>query len=449
MDSEFQLPDFSSSHIFTPPDLPNMQIYPRKVSIVEDEKSFNQLIILGNGFDLACGLKSTYRDFFDYILYKKEAENNYWYFVFQSLNSRNRLNNNWTDIERQILVELKNIEFLYKKGIFKKGELNVRSKASDFVNSLSESPEDYSLRVTALAAASAIQQHYFEIPSKKELQTHLIKKILLLEEHFCNYLNEQIEIEQSHIDDYFINNEDKGQNNYFIKSLIIEYFILTSKIPSIPLEKIISILEKIKENDSFDSFFNQIQGINQLFLDDEDDEIEIIKNNILSFNYTESFKDLNIRNIHGALSEGNIIFGIDYDRLKVNFEQPPIEFSKSYRILENGRSTSMNISSDINIIKFYGHGLGEADYSYFQAIFDSVDLYHSNTKIVFYWSDYQGVEKQAIRVEQVKNVTKLIEEYGTTFTNKDHGRNLLTKLQLENRLQIEEIPIEELLQYVN
>ncbi|NEX53098.1 hypothetical protein GTP07_08705 [Lactococcus lactis] len=297
-----------------------MQIYPRKVSIVEDEKSFNQLIILGNGFDLACGLKSTYRDFFDYILYKKEAENNYWYFVFQSLNSRNRLNNNWTDIERQILVELKNIEFLYKKGIFKKGELNVRSKASDFVNSLSESPEDYSLRVTALAAASAIQQHYFEIPSKKELQTHLIKKILLLEEHFCNYLNEQIEIEQSHIDDYFIN---------------------------------------------------------------------------------------------------------------------------------NGRSTSMNISSDINIIKFYGHGLGEADYSYFQAIFDSVDLYHSNTKIVFYWSDYQGVEKQAIRVEQVKNVTKLIEEYGTTFTNKDHGRNLLTKLQLENRLQIEEIPIEELLQYVN
>lgn len=109
----------------------------------------------------------------------------------------------------------------------------------------------------------------------------------------------------------------------------------------------------------------------------------------------------------------------------------------------------MNISSDINIIKFYGHGLGEADYSYFQAIFDSVDLYHSNTKIVFYWSDYQGVEKQAIRVEQVKNVTKLIEEYGTTFTNEDHGRNLLTKLQLENRLQIEEIPIEELLQYVN
>lgn len=27
-----------------------------------------QLIILGNGFDLACGLKSSYSDFFKYIL---------------------------------------------------------------------------------------------------------------------------------------------------------------------------------------------------------------------------------------------------------------------------------------------------------------------------------------------------------------------------------------------
>lgn len=37
------------------------------------------------------------------------------------------------------------------------------------------------------------------------------------------------------------------------------------------------------------------------------------------------------------------------------------------------------------------------------------------------------------------------EEYGTTFTNKDHDRNPLTKLQLENRLQIEEIPLSKVL----
>ena len=40
------------------------------------------------------------------------------------------------------------------------------------------------------------------------------------------------------------------------------------------------------------------------------------------------------------------------------------------------------------------------------------------------------------------NVVNLIEEYGKTFTNQDHGRNLLTKLQLENRLKIEEIDLD-------
>ena len=46
-------------------------------------------------------------------------------------------------------------------------------------------------------------------------------------------------------------------------------------------------------------------------------------------------------------------------------------------------------------------------------------------------------------------VVNLIEEYGKTFTNKDHGRNLLTKLQIENRLHIEEIPIDLLFNSLN
>lgn len=32
------------------------------------QKNYNKIIILGNGFDLACGLKSTYKDFFNWRL---------------------------------------------------------------------------------------------------------------------------------------------------------------------------------------------------------------------------------------------------------------------------------------------------------------------------------------------------------------------------------------------
>ncbi|ARD91178.1 AbiH family protein [Lactococcus cremoris] len=168
------------------------------------------------------------------------------------------------------------------------------------------------------------------------------------------------------------------------------------------------------------------------------------ENLVLTFNYTKVLDVENIRNIYGDLDNGNIIFEIDYDKLNNNFKKAPIEFSKSYRVLENGLTSTFDISSDIDIIKIYGHGLGKADYSYYQSIFDSVDLYHGKTKVMFFWSDYKDKEKEQIRKDCVKGVTNLIEEYGTTFSNKDHGRNLFTKLLLENRLTIEEIPVNEL-----
>jgi len=450
MDNKFQFPDPSFPLVspITTPDLSNLTFPPRRVSVVEDEKSFKQLIILGNGFDLACGLKSTYKDFFNHILEKEESKSNYWYYIFRSLSIKNKINNGWTDIERQILTELKNIESLYDRDILKEGEYNDLDdivQNDGFTSKSHEQKKDDSLYLTIRAAYFAIKSYYDPTPSKREFQSHLMDKMLVLENHFFNYLNEQIRVEYSHINNFFSDSKDTNQNNYYIKSAIIVYFLLISQTPKLSLGTLLSKLEKIGKHDSFDSFFVEFESIKNLFFDDD---IEIIESNILSFNYTEPFKNLNIRNIHGALSDRNIIFGIDYDKLKINFKEPPIEFSKSYRILENGKTTSIKISSDIDIIKFYGHGLGEADYSYFQAIFDSVDLYHSNTQIIFYWSEYEGVEKTKIRVEQVKKVTNLIEEYGTTFTNEDHGRNLLTKLQLENRLQIEEIPINQLFQYL-
>ncbi|MCP9190554.1 bacteriophage abortive infection AbiH family protein [Streptococcus agalactiae] len=39
--------------------------------LVTDEETYKQLIILGNGFDLACGLKSSYLAFFEYIFQKR------------------------------------------------------------------------------------------------------------------------------------------------------------------------------------------------------------------------------------------------------------------------------------------------------------------------------------------------------------------------------------------
>ena len=175
----------------------------------------------------------------------------------------------------------------------------------------------------------------------------------------------------------------------------------------------------------------------------QDNQTETYKfyasNDILSFNYTLPVQSFNWYNIHGRLSSNNIIFGINYDSLISHFTNTPIQFSKSYRILENGFFSNIRLSKDIKNILFYGHGLGEADYPYFQSIFDSIDLYHGNTRLIFFWDAYDENKKIELHKEMLNKVVNLIEKYGQTFSSKDHGRNLLTKLKIENRILIKEI----------
>ena len=70
---------------------------------MKDNMTTKQLLIIGNGFDLSCGLKSKYTDFF-YSISEKEYGNNFWYYVFNKLrDSTLKYSNNWVDIELQIL----------------------------------------------------------------------------------------------------------------------------------------------------------------------------------------------------------------------------------------------------------------------------------------------------------------------------------------------------------
>lgn len=96
------------------------------------------------------------------------------------------------------------------------------------------------------------------------------------------------------------------------------------------------------------------------------------------------------------------------------------------------------------MIKFYGHSLSEADYSYFQSIFDGINLYEGNTRLIFFYRprrDNTAVEGARIPDNDAANemkdkVTKLLLTYGNTLTNKDHGKNLIHKLILEGRLNV-------------
>ncbi|EFW89333.1 hypothetical protein [Streptococcus equinus] len=72
-----------------------------------------------------------------------------------------------------------------------------------------------------------------------------------------------------------------------------------------------------------------------------------------------------------------------------------------YTELENdkafGDKTDNIFTKDMDVIKFYGHSLARADYSYFQYIFDMYDLYNSDVKLIFYYSKIEGRTVEKVR----------------------------------------------------
>lgn len=150
---------------------------------------------------------------------------------------------------------------------------------------------------------------------------------------------------------------------------------------------------------------------------------------IINFNFTlESFGN----NVHGNLKDGNIIFGID-DGV-INDISGAHMFSKTYRKLHIDFGKETILPKRVDNIIFYGHSFGEADYSYFQSIFDYYDLYDSSVKLNFLHSYYHK-DSDSYELEVTKRVYDLLKKYGETFGNMK-GKNLLHKILIEGRIHV-------------
>ncbi len=177
---------------------------------------------------------------------------------------------------------------------------------------------------------------------------------------------------------------------------------------------------------------------------------------LLSFNYSSlwsqmfrpKFSPVKFLDVHGKIpdNEGlrfsNIIFGVDHSLFQAS--ELEYRFTKTYRTLKSYTQGFEKIgegrdiyTKDIQTIKFYGHSLAEADYAYFQQLFDYYDLYSNpNLSLIFFYSIYDKSKSHEIEHEQIMAISRLIEKYGQTLDNKDHGKNLLTRLIQTKRLQM-------------
>ncbi len=393
----------------TPPALMESQI--QRATIKEP---WHQLIIIGNGFDLECGLRSSFGHFITsrneyFANANSDAEHPTFHKTIWDYILAEGEGANWCDVEGAIAgwVAPKDTRLEPKAPLDLSSKLTVFGKTLKKLGELGTTGYGISLNQneTPDRVASYLFKRFYNKGvrwTKGKLLEISYEDLRIYENDFASYLRS--EIEQSA--DYEQTSEE------LLKGL------MHSGLPSTEYHKVDTCA--------------------------------------LSFNYTKPHKLFTVDgdfvsyvNIHGQLG-GEIVFGIDGTGRMSNLDALP--YTKTYRLMaldvpNMGSIVPHNASrifdGTAGIIKFYGHSLGEADYSYFQAIFDAVNLYEGQTSLWFFVRPYKLdgtlLSEEAVRKEMMGKVIRLLDSYGTTLDNKDHGKNLIHKLLIEGRLSIKVI----------
>lgn len=360
-----------------------------------DRLASGSLLIIGNGFDKNCGLKSSFSDFYSTV----NKESNLWYmlfdfafnntWVFQAksciVNFINRSSILWMDIEDFI----KRILFMHRDGEKKQNQLYRMFGCKTYLDVLKTAFRqrnnfDY---LYSNRQFSFLKEFFRKNKCDKDFDINITE-----------FLNDELKRFETDFKQY-IEKETKNNEDYLNK---------TSKV----------IAELVGEEET---------------------------NDILSFNYTTPDKGAlghfaynNINNIHGSI-ESNIIIGYDSGDLIDGSIDGRLKMSKSWKKMFFPLSLSyLPSQKQITSIKIYGHSLGEQDYSYFYALFDHYDIYNSSVTLIFYYTPYGDTDmaNQVITEKYISSVYKLLNSYVSKTSNAAKGNIVVNKLILENRIKI-------------
>ena len=406
----------------------------------------NQIIVLGNGFDLACDLKSSYNDFLKFQMKNVEPTTSF-KSVKQSINSIDEkedldlIKNNQQVSERLKKIYSTGLNIWTLLLINYYDEKDEKLKWQDIEEKIHFYLKNGLIRLIEGNQLSKNDQD----PREVKYAVILVKGVALFKEVAINS-NEKIAeflLEELH-------NLEKIFNNYLFENA--GYRGTTS-------------------SDSSSSYFDRAHDLLEKLSNLDVNSAEKIKYNVMSFNYTNPWdrnrwssefpvnssfiEPKKYINVHGqavrdheesAENVNRIIFGIDNEDIEASSKE--YIFTKTYRTLVNysdtrksTKATDANIfDKNVKTIKFFGHSLGDADYSYFQQMFDYYHLYdNDDLKLYFYFKTYDNRSITEYLHDQSLRVIKLLDKYGKTMTNEEHGKNLVTRLEMTKRLFIKQI----------
>lgn len=186
---------------------------------------------------------------------------------------------------------------------------------------------------------------------------------------------------------------------------------------------------------------------NKLFIDNASQTIGELCNinnlvSIDSFNF--DFVDLEhvrsiFHNINGTTSAP--IFGVDSDAFESS--DPRFIFTKTNRRMEfDMLMKQADQKAEFENVIVYGHSLNKADYSYFFSLFDKIDVGNlsKNSKVVFAYSIYDHEKQYEIEARLREAIAKLFEDYSKYKGNKVSPNRLLDALTTQGKILMYEIP---------
>lgn len=297
-----------------------------------------RLVIIGNGFDLQAGLKSSFDDFF------KKSE-------FQIIE-------NWISFPGTANIEDVNFISLLLYNTFYRSDdtyqdkrLNIHfcefQKEFKSAFGFSKNPVDW-MDVESFLHALLVSKG---ITKMSECFERVINH-KSISDNFCI-------CHKDFILDFFSNSPSSKYSSCaddFYKFLFLELRRFEMRFTKY-------LSSEIEDNDAYLNKSNKIY--NQLV-----ENGDIVK--IINFNYTNILKKNSSDeiNVHGTLGT-DIIIGINDDN---DLDEKSIQFTKTFRKLVSKESVN-TLNNTIGEILIYGHSLGKQDYAYFQSIFDHYNLY--------------------------------------------------------------------------
>ncbi|EAE6308140.1 hypothetical protein BFE03_14470 [Listeria monocytogenes] len=410
---------------------------------IGEPKEETGLIILGNGLDINSSLPSKFIEYYQFRCLSLGLE----------INSDNNLKDR-NSIQMEMMKPLYPREYAINNIIAVVGDDKLKNNITFWDLVLI-----YSEKLTGQENWCNIEWKILYVMEK--LKIYLNKN---LEELFQRLTNDEIamsgEIQRKGIYELISELGDERKIYTWFAAFIKE--IRESDYDDITIERFL-LLELNKYEHAFSEYIKESMENNVLYLEERSKNIKglisgipyLNKINIMNFNFSSdvlaNLTDVSVEkgievNVHGEAEENKVIFGVDAKSID-NIEQ----MNFGYDLTKTSRKLAMKTEWAISVLDetvvhviFYGHSLSEADYAYFQSIFDYLDIYDKPIMLYFYYTNYmkETGDFETVRRNQTYAVRKLIEEYGSTFDNEAKGKNLLHKLLLEERISVLELECE-------